>query len=157
MKYLVLFIISLSPLFSNAQQTVKNVKSYLEEGIKAPNNHHTGDAWLNFLVEADADFNQNITQANFSPNSILDWHKHSTAQIIIVVDGKGYYQEKGQKPIVIKKGDVIKCQKDTEHWHTSSKNSAVSYIAIYGPQPTIWTEKISPEYYAEIAKQLGDL
>ncbi len=157
MKYILFFAISLFPIFSDAQQSKQKINSYLDEGIKAPNAHHIGDAWLNFLVKADADFNQNITQATFSPNSTLDWHKHSTTQVIIVIDGKGYYQEKGQEPILIKKGDVIKCKKDTEHWHTSSKTSAVSYIAIYGAQPTIWTEKLTQEYYDEISKKLEGL
>jgi quercetin dioxygenase-like cupin family protein len=157
MKYLFLFLLSMLPLLSNAQDIGSNVISYLDGGVKAPNTHHTGDAWLKFLIAADADFNQSITHANFSPNATLDWHKHSTVQVIIVVDGKGYYQEKGQEPILMKKGDVIKCKKDTEHWHTSSKNGSVSYLAIYGPQPTVWTEKLTQDYYDEIAKKLGDL
>lgn len=157
MKYLYLFIVCLLPLFLNAQQSEYNVASYLEEGVKAPNTHHIGDAWLNFLVQANPDFNQNITKATFSPNSTLDWHKHSTTQVLIVIDGKGYYQEKGQGPILMKTGDVITCKKDTEHWHTSSKTSSVSYLAIYGPQPTIWTEKLTQEYYDEISKKLEAL
>jgi len=156
MKYLLFFIISLLPIVLHAQQTEQKVASYFDKGIKAPNTHHIGDAWLNFLVAADTSFNQNITQATFSPNSTLDWHMHGTTQVIIVVDGKGYYQEKGQEPILIKKGDVIKCKKDIEHWHTSSKTSSVSYIAIYGPQPTIWTEKLTQEYYDEVSKKLED-
>lgn len=154
MKSLLSCILCLVPLFLVAQQIDGDRKSFLDEGIKAPNIHHIGDAWLNFLIEADSSFNKNITQATFSANSTLDWHKHSTDQVIIVLDGKGYYQERGHDPILMKKGDVIKCSKETEHWHTSSKNSAVSYLAIYGPQPTIWTEKLTQEYYDEIAKIL---
>ena len=44
--------------------------------------------------------------------------------------------------------------KDTEHWHTSSADSSVSYIAIYGKEPTIWTEKLTQEYYDSVAKKL---
>lgn len=126
----------------------------MDEGFKAPNTHHIGDAWLNSLIRAEDDFNYNITQATFSPNSTLDWHKHTSPQIIIIIEGEGYYQERGREPVILKKGDVIKCEKETEHWHTSTADSRVSYIAIYGSEPTIWTEKLTQEYYDSVAKKL---
>lgn len=154
MKKLAVIVILWTPLLVGAQNSAYNVRSYQEEGTKAPNTHHIGDAWLNFLLEADEEFDKNITQATFRANSTLDWHKHVTDQVIIVVEGVGYYQERGKEPIVIKKGDVLRCEKDTEHWHTSSAENDVSYIAIYGKQPTEWTEKLTQEYYDGVAKQL---
>lgn len=143
------------PLFVSAQISEYAITSYLDEGIKAPNTHHIGNAWLNFLVQAENGLDYNITQATFSPNSTLDWHKHTTTQVLIIIEGEGYYQERGKEPVVLKKGDVIKCEKDTEHWHTSTVESKVSYIAIYGSEPTVWTEKLTNEYYENIARQLG--
>jgi len=152
MKKLAILLFLIPPFFINAQYY--DVKSYLKQGVKAPNTHHMGEAWLNFLIEAGEDFDYNITEARFSANSTLDWHKHLTAQVLIVVGGKGYYQERGKEPVIIKKGDVIKCEKDTEHWHTASADKEVSYIAIYGKEPTIWTEKLTREYYDSVAKKL---
>lgn len=154
MRYLVCcLLLSLSSTIS-AQNADYPIKSFLEEGVKAPNTHHLGEAWLNFLLQEEDGLDYNITQATFSANSTLDWHKHSTPQILIVLEGKGYYQERGKDPIIIKKGDVIQCQKDTEHWHTSSKDSKVSYLAIYGNSPTIWTEKVTREYYDSVTKKI---
>ncbi|MEQ9424104.1 MAG: cupin domain-containing protein [Cyclobacteriaceae bacterium] len=153
MKKIALLVLFL-PFLIKAQDAEYNVSSYMSEGVKAPNTHHIGEAWLNFLLEADNAFDYNITQATFSANSTLDWHKHTTVQVIIVVDGEGYYQEKGKEPALIKKGDVIKCEKNTEHWHSSSANSDVSYIAIYGEEPTIWTDKLTQEYYDSVAQKL---
>jgi quercetin dioxygenase-like cupin family protein len=127
----------------------------LTEGPKAPNTHYIGEAWLNNVLQGDAEFNFNITKATFRNNSTLDWHKHATPQVLIVVDGEGYYQERGKDAIIIKKGDVIKCTKETEHWHTASKEKSVTYLAIYdGTKPTTWTEKLTLEYYDSIAKKL---
>ena len=154
MKKLIYILVLLAPLSINAQSSEYEINSFLNDGVKAPNTHHLGEAWLNFLIEADDEFDNNITQATFSPNSTLDWHKHTTAQIIIVLDGEGYYQERDKEPVIMKKGDVIKCPKDTEHWHTSSKNNSISYIAIYGSEPTIWTDKLTREYYNQVAKKL---
>ena len=91
----------------------------------------------------------------FRKNSTLDWHKHSTPQVLIVVDGEGYYQERGREAILIKKGDVIRCSKDTEHWHTATKESRVTYLALYdGSKPTVWTEQLTQEYYDSVANKL---
>jgi len=155
MKRLVLVMLASLPLWGFAQQSDYVVSSYLTQGPKAPNTHYIGEAWLNGVLQADGDFNYNITKATFKANSTLDWHKHGSIQVLIVVDGEGYYQEKGKEPVIMKKGDIIKCSKDTEHWHASSKEKDVTYLAIYGgAQPTIWTDKLSQAYYDEVALKL---
>ena len=116
---------------------------------------YIGEAWLNGLLEADGEVNYNITKATFKANSTLDWHKHSSAQVLIYVDGEGYYQERGEEPVILKAGDIIKCEKDTEHWHSSTKESDVTYLALYGcEQPTTWTEVLTQEYYDSVAEKL---
>ena len=98
-----------------------------------------------------------MTKATFKANSTLDWHKHASTQVLVYVDGEGYYQEKGKDPIILKAGDILKCEKDTEHWHSSTKESDVTYLAIYGgEQPTTWTEVVSQEYYDSVAEKLKE-
>lgn len=148
------FLFSFSLL---AQSNEYTLRSYKEEGRKAPNTHYIGEAWLNSLIRAEGDLNYNITKATFKANSTLDWHKHSTPQILIIVEGEGYYQEKGKDPIVLKTGDVIQCASGIEHWHASSKKSDVTYLAIYGgAEPTTWTEVLTQKAYDEVAKMLLD-
>ncbi|RDY60667.1 cupin domain-containing protein [Flagellimonas nanhaiensis] len=152
-KFIFILVLSISTTVC-AQNSEYPIKSFTDKGAKAPNTHHLGDAWLNFLLSEEDGLDYNITQATFSPNATLDWHKHSTPQVLIVIEGIGYYQERGKDPIIIREGDVIKCEKDIEHWHTSSIENKVSYIAIYGNSPTIWTEKLSREYYNSVAKKI---
>ncbi len=155
MKKAAFLLLALMPILSFAQSSEYSVSSFNDEGTKAPNTHYIGEAWLNSLLRAEGDLNYNITKATFRANSTLDWHKHTTPQVIIVVDGTGYYQERGKDPILMKEGDVIKCDKDIEHWHSSSKEKDVTYLAIYGgTQPTIWTEVLTQEYYDSIAEGL---
>jgi quercetin dioxygenase-like cupin family protein len=110
MKTIVFLAFFSLPLFSFAQQEyVKS--SFLTEGPKAPNTHYIGEAWLNNVLQGDADLNFNITKATFRKNSTLDWHKHTTPQVLIVIEGEGYYQERGKDAIIIKRGmllDVVK-------------------------------------------------
>ena len=155
MKKIILFLFILSSLSSFSQDSEYKVSSYLSEGTKTPNTHYIGEAWLNAIIHDDAELGYKITKATFKANSTLDWHKHSSAQVIIVVDGEAYYQERGKEPVILKTGDVIKCKKDTEHWHSSTKNKDVTYLALYdGGQPTTWTEVVTMEYYNEVAKKL---
>jgi quercetin dioxygenase-like cupin family protein len=155
MKKLIATLLIITPFLANAQNTVYSISSFMEQGTKAPNTHYIGEAWLNRLLEADGEINYNITKATFRANSTLDWHKHSSPQVLIYVEGEGYYQERGKDPVILKEGDVILCNEDTEHWHSSTKDSMVTYLAIYGgEQPTIWTEVLTKEYYDSVANML---
>jgi len=152
MKNRITLLVLIIPLSIFAQNEYK-VSSYFEEGFKAPNTHYIGEAWLNGLQEADDDLNFNITKATFKANSTLDWHRHSSPQILIYVEGEGYYQERGKEPVILKAGDVIRCEKGIEHWHASTKESDVTYLALYGgKEPTTWTEVVTQEYYDDVAK-----
>ena len=128
----ILFV--LLPLFINAQNSEYNLNSYLDEGVKAPNTHYIGEAWLNGLLRADENLNYNITKATFRANSTLDWHKHTSPQVIIIVKGEG-------------------CDQDIEHWHSSTKENDVTYLAIYSGE-TIWTEVLSQENYDNVAEEV---
>jgi quercetin dioxygenase-like cupin family protein len=153
MKKLTVTLFVLLPLIIFAQNSEYTVTSYLNEGMKAPNTHYIGEAWLNPLLRADASLNYNITKASFRANSTLDWHKHTTPQVLVIVEGEGYYQEKGKDPMRLKVGDVLKCAPDIEHWHASSKEKDVTYLAIYSGE-TVWTEVLSQEDYDSVAKFL---
>ncbi|MCB0476044.1 MAG: cupin domain-containing protein [Flavobacteriaceae bacterium] len=155
MRNSIITLFILAPFYLFAQSSDYTVSSYLTEGTKAPNTHYLGEAWLNAIIHNDTELGYNITKATFRANSTLDWHKHASVQVLIIVDGQAYYQERGKDPVVLKKGDVIKCPKDTEHWHTSTKESDVTYLALYGgEQPTIWTEVLTQEYYDSVAEKL---
>jgi quercetin dioxygenase-like cupin family protein len=155
MKKLIRTLLIIIPFVTFAQHDNYSITSYHDEGFKAPNTRYIGEAWLNRLLQADDDLTYNITKATFKANSTLDWHKHTSVQVLIVVDGNGYYQERGKEPIIMKSGDVIKCDKNIEHWHSSSKDSDVTYLAIYGGEtPTTWTEVLTQEYYDSVAEKL---
>ena len=143
------------PFLGIAQDADYAISSFLDEGNKAPNTHYIGEAWLKRLVSAEGELNYNITKAFFKANSTLDWHKHSSPQVLIILEGEGYYQERGKDAIRMKKGDIINCSIGTEHWHSSSKKSVVTYLAVYGgDQPTTWTEVLSQKAYDLVAEKL---
>lgn len=150
MKKLLFSLVLLLSMTGFAQTTSYTISSYFDEGIKAPNTHYLGEAWLKRIIQADESLSYNITKAMFKANSTLDWHKHTSAQVLVVVEGKGYYQERGKEPFIMKEGDVIRCNSGVEHWHSSSKEKDVTYLAIYSGE-TQWTEVLSQEAYDAVA------
>ena len=155
MKKYLISLLTILPVLGFSQNAEYKISSYKVEGMKAPNTHYLGEAWLNSIIQASGDLNYNITKATFKANSTLDWHKHATPQTLIIVEGQGYYQERGKEPIIIKLGDILICDKDIEHWHSSSKENDITYLAIYGGiEPTTWTEVLSQDYYNSVAHKL---
>jgi len=61
-------------------------------------------------------------------------------------------QIKGKPIEVIKKGDVIKCPPDVEHWHGATPTTSLTHVAI--TQNTekgrvTWLRKVTDEEYNE--------
>ena len=148
--FILLFSVSLS-VFSQSSDYA--LQSYLEDGFKAPNTNYLGEAWLNALIRSDEAAPYNITKAMFKANATLNWHKHSKPQVLIYIEGEGYYQEKGKQAIRVKEGDLVRCEPNIEHWHSSSKKKDVTYLAIYSGE-TEWTEVLTQEAYDKVAFQL---
>jgi 4-carboxymuconolactone decarboxylase len=119
------------------------------KGEKSPNVHHTGNVWLKELNGIDSIFNNSIAAVTMEAGSRLNWHKHPGGQILMIIDGLGYYQEKGKPKETVGKGEVIKCLPDVEHWHGATPDSDVTYIASSPTQKgrTIWLEKVTDEAY----------
>lgn len=156
MRNAIIIFLMLTSIYSFSQKKSDyNVSSFQTEGTKAPNTRYLGEAWLNPIIHDDTELGYNITKATFKANSTLDWHKHASVQVLIIVEGSAYYQERGKKTILLNKGDVIRCSKDIEHWHSSTKESDVTYLALYGGgKPTVWTEVLTREYYDKVAMEL---
>jgi len=147
MKQLLIPILFFATL---STQAVAQDTSIFQKGEKAPNVHHTGDVWLNHLSEADNTFDFNMVVATFAAGAKLDWHMHPAGQQLIITDGTGYYQERGNPVQIVHTGDVVKCDPGVEHWHAATPQTGVTYLAITGNEPTEWFEEVSEEEFNSI-------
>lgn len=131
-------------------QVIAQNTSIFPHGEKAPNVHHTGDVWLSHLSAADSIFDYNIAVAKFAAGAKLDWHIHPKGQQLLILEGVGYYQERGKPVQIVQKGDIVKCQPGVEHWHAATPENGVTYLAITGNQRTVWLERIPEEQFQNI-------
>ncbi|MDF2853629.1 MAG: cupin superfamily protein [Sphingobacterium multivorum] len=133
------------------QNTVceKTHEPVFEKGEKINNDNFTGTVYLNNLVTADS-LNQNaVGSVTFEPGSRTKWHSHPAGQIILALDGVGYYQEEGKDKVIVRKGEVVKCPIDVPHWHGASADSAFVQVAITGREKgeTVWFKPVTDEEY----------
>jgi quercetin dioxygenase-like cupin family protein len=119
------------------------------QGKKITNENFTGTAYLQMLMDADSLNAISVGNVTFEPGARSKWHTHPAGQILLAIDGVGYYQEKGQPKQILRKGDVIKCPPGISHWHGASADTKFIQVAITGREKgdTIWLGAVSEEEY----------
>ena len=113
--------------------------------------YFVGQSYLAILAQNQGVSAMNVT---FEPGCRNNWHiHHKGAQILLVTDGRGYYQEWGKEPIELKPGDVVNIPTEVKHWHGAAKDSWFSHIAIEVPAPGAsneWCEPVTDEEYNKL-------
>ena len=105
---------------------------------------------MNILVPQDETGSYAIGNVVFEPGCRNNWHKHPAGQILLVTDGKGYYQEKGKPARLLTKGDVVVIPSHIEHWHGAAQDSSFTHIVVTNntKQGAVeWLEPVSDEEY----------
>ncbi len=124
-----------------------------QKGENVNPDYFVGTAWLNTLVPMGAAGTYVVNNVTFEPGSRTNWHTHATGQILLVTDGQGFYQEKGQPARPLAKGDVVVIPPTVEHWHGASKNSGMVHIAITNNSPegpVKWLSPVTKEEYDSV-------
>lgn len=113
----------------------------------------TGQVWLNILVERENEWNCPIGNVTFEPGCINNWHKHPGGQILLVTEGRGWYQEWDKEAREIKAGDVVMIPSNTKHWHGAAKDSWLVHISIetnIAAGSAEWLEAVSVDEYSKL-------
>jgi quercetin dioxygenase-like cupin family protein/alkylhydroperoxidase/carboxymuconolactone decarboxylase family protein YurZ len=133
-----------------AGQTLSTEPTF-PKGAKVSGGNFSGDVWLNSLATVNmTGANTSVGNVTFAPKSRTKWHRHPSGQILLVTDGVGYYQEKGQPVRLIRKGDVINCPPNIAHWHGATPDSSMSHITLgfdNGKGRVEWLGSVTDEEY----------
>lgn len=117
----------------------------------------SGKSYIKFLAKAgEPEFS--IINVTFEPGCRNNWHIHHAktggGQVLLCVDGEGWYQEEGQPAQSLEPGDVVTIPANVKHWHGAKQNSQFSHIAIEVPGTETSNEWCEPVIDAEY-NQLG--
>lgn len=149
--FLILFLsaIMISSETFAQQQPLSNTNTVFPKGEKITNNNFKGTAFLKMLIEADTINPTAVGNVSFEPRARTKWHIHPGGQILLVIDGVGYYQEKGQTKKILRKGDVVKCPPNLPHWHGASPDTAFVQVAVTNNHlgATVWLEEVTEKEY----------
>lgn len=117
-----------------------------------------GKSYLNPLTDPNKT-NLFIANVTFEPACRNNWHIHHAksggGQILICVDGEGWYQEEGKEAVSLKPGMVITIPANVKHWHGAKKDSWFSHLAIEVPGEETsneWCEPVTDEEYEKLGE-----
>lgn len=123
------------------------------KGNPLPQEWFTGKTFLHPMVAKDKNNDFSAGAVTFEPGARTKWHTHPKGQVLIVIEGSGFYQEKGKPALVIKKGDVVNIPENTEHWHGANATEKMVHIAITNYKDDIqvtWLDAVTDEEYNEV-------
>ncbi len=119
-------------------------------GLGEPNDtyaqYFTGQSYLKSLTAPD-DYLP-IHNVTFEPGCRNNWHIHTATsgggQVLICVDGFGWYQEEGKPAQALKPGDIVEIPANVKHWHGARRDSWFSHVAFGYPGENCANEWCEP-------------
>ena len=76
------------------------------------------------------------------------WHCHAGGQILMVYEGVGRVQQRGQKARTLHKGETEYAGAGVEHWHGASPDSSAHFFqTAIGTGQTLWMEEVGHDDY----------
>ena len=119
--------------------------------------YFTGNSYLK--PPTDPEQTVFIANVTFEPGCRNHWHIHRAksggGQILICVDGEGWYQEEVKPARSLKPSDVVTIPANVKHWHGAKANCWFSHLAVECPGEDTsneWLEPVTDESYDRLSK-----
>lgn len=125
-------------------------------GLGEPNTafaqYFIGQSYLKALTGPDDHLP--IFNVTFEPGCRNNWHVHRAnkggGQVLICVEGEGWYQEEGKPAQRLHPGDVVEIPANVKHWHGATARCWFSHLAFEFPGENTsneWLESVDDETY----------
>ena len=104
---------------------------------------------LRSIVTITALISKGITDSSLKYN-LSTARTNGGGQLLICVDGEGWYQEDGKPAQSLSVGDVVTIPANAKHWHGAKADSWFSHIAVEVPGEDCrneWCEPVSDTEY----------
>ena len=129
-------------------------------GMGEPNTAYAkyfiGNSYLKSLTKPGESV-VSIANVTFEPKCRNNWHIHKSTsgggQILVCVEGEGYYQEEGKTAQKLHPGDVVVIPANVKHWYGATADSWFSHLAVEVPGENTsneWLEPVSDEEYQKL-------
>ena len=114
--------------------------------------YFVGRSYLNMLTSSKVA----IGNVTFEPGCRNNWHIHhgqGGGQILLIMGGRGWYQEWGKPAQELHAGDIVEIPAGVKHWHGAAKDSWFVHLAVEIPADNAsneWLEEVSDEEYCKL-------
>jgi quercetin dioxygenase-like cupin family protein len=96
----------------------------------APAEAVTGSAWITSLAVPEGPSRTRVDRVQFAPGARTRWHRHPLGQVLVVTDGVGYVQRRGDPAQLIRPGDTVRVAAGEWHWHGATDTTSLTHLAI---------------------------
>jgi len=91
----------------------------------------------------------------FEPGCRNNWHVHyKSVQVLICVEGRGWYQEWGKAPVELTPGTVIAIPEGVKHWHGAARDCWFQHLTyttkVESGAKTDWLEPVNDAVYQKL-------
>ncbi len=128
-------------------------------GMGEPNVNYAqyfkGNSYLKMLAKTESGIG--FANVTFEPGCRNNWHIHHAqkggGQVLICVEGEGWYQEEKKEARSLKAGDIVVIPANVKHWHGAKKDTWFSHIAVEIPGEEAsneWCEPVTEEEYNQL-------
>jgi quercetin dioxygenase-like cupin family protein len=119
-----------------------------------PPDWFTGDAYIDWLQNADEPSSIACVHVRFCPGARTAWHTHPKGQTLYVTDGIGRVCYRGGNAVEIRPGDVVWTEPNEEHWHGATADRFMAHVAVYQAdeqgRTATWLEHVTDDEYGHV-------
>ena len=129
---------------------MKIIRSGSLPSVRGPEAWFTGDVRIDAPFQATEPASVGGATVTFEPGARTAWHTHPLGQTLIVTQGRGWLQARGEEAEILNQGDIAWIPSGVKHWHGASAQTAMTHIAIaeaVNGSPVTWLEKVTDEQY----------
>ncbi len=98
--------------------------------VKGPAEYFTGDVWIDGLARGSEQSRLSVASVHFTPGARTAWHAHVGGQTLVVTEGWGLVQSRGDHMHEIRAGDAVYTPDGEEHWHGAAPDHFMTHLSI---------------------------
>ena len=88
-----------------------------------------------------------VYRVEFDPGARTNWHTHSGAQWLLVIEGRVRVQTSGEAAQDVETGGAVVIAPGEKHWHGAAPGMRAVHLAVNVNVTTDWLEPVTDEEY----------
>jgi quercetin dioxygenase-like cupin family protein len=112
--------------------------------VKGPPDWFSEDVFIDTHAHAHGGSPTTVAHVHFTPGARTAWHSRSLGQSLLVVEGEGRVQARGERVVVLRPGDVVFAPAGEWHWHGAVPDHLMTHLAMSEGEAE-WGEQVTDE------------